>query len=45
MKAVNGLEMLVAQAKYAVEYFLGNEIEGIRIKEVTNEIYDEILNR
>ncbi|WP_313134518.1 shikimate dehydrogenase family protein [Anaerocolumna sp.] len=40
MKAVNGLEMLVAQAKYAVEYFLGNEIEDVRIKEVTNEIYD-----
>lgn len=45
MKAVNGLEMLVAQAKYAVEFFLGNKIENVRIKEVTNEIYDEILNR
>lgn len=45
MKAVNGLEMLVAQAKYAVEFFLGNKIEDVRIKEVTNEIYDEILNR
>ncbi|MBU5332027.1 shikimate dehydrogenase [Anaerocolumna aminovalerica] len=45
MKAVNGLEMLVAQAKYAVEFFLGNKIEDVRIKEVTDEIYSEILSR
>lgn len=43
MKAVNGLEMLVAQAKYAVEYFLGNKIEDVKIKEITNEVYNEIL--
>jgi shikimate dehydrogenase len=45
MKAVNGLEMLVAQAKFAVEYFIGNKIDDMKIKEVTNEVYNEILNR
>lgn len=43
IKAVNGLEMLVAQAKYAVEFFLGLKIKDERIKEVTNEVYTEIL--
>lgn len=43
MKAVNGLEMLVAQAKYAVEFFLGLNIKEDRIKEVTNDVYAEIL--
>jgi shikimate dehydrogenase len=33
--AVNGLEMLVAQAKYAVELFLDTEIPDERIEEVT----------
>ena len=33
--AVNGLEMLVAQAKYAVELFLDKEIPNERIPEVT----------
>ncbi|MBQ8632579.1 MAG: shikimate dehydrogenase [Lachnospiraceae bacterium] len=33
--AVNGLEMLVAQAKYAVELFLDTEIPDKRIEEVT----------
>ena len=32
--AVNGLEMLVAQAKYAVELFLDTEIPDERIAEV-----------
>ncbi len=39
MKAVNGLEMLVAQAKYAVEYFLDSEIKD----EVIDKIYQKIL--
>jgi shikimate dehydrogenase len=39
IKAVNGLEMLVAQAKYAVEYFLSTEIDDVRIE----EIYEDIL--
>jgi phosphoribosylaminoimidazole carboxylase PurE protein len=34
--AVNGLEMLVAQAKYAVELFLDTEIPDERIDEITN---------
>ena len=34
--AVNGLEMLVAQAKYAVELFLDTKIPDERIAEVTN---------
>ena len=33
--AVNGLEMLVAQAKYAVELFLDTELPDERIEEVT----------
>ncbi len=45
MKAVNGLEMLVAQAKYAVEFFLEKNIDENRIKEVTKEVYSEILSR
>ena len=40
IKAVNGLEMLVAQAKYAVEYFLNQKIKN----EVIEEVYLEILN-
>ncbi len=39
LKAVNGLEMLVAQAKYAVEYFLNKEIDN----KVIDEIYQKIL--
>lgn len=45
IKAVNGLEMLVAQAKYAVEFFLEKNIDENRIKEVTNEVYNEFHNR
>lgn len=37
--AVNGLEMLVAQAKYAVELFLDTEIPDERIEEVTNLLF------
>ncbi|WMJ87642.1 shikimate dehydrogenase family protein [Anaerocolumna sp. MB42-C2] len=39
MKAVNGLEMLVAQAKYAVEFFLDKDIKD----EVIDEIHEKIL--
>lgn len=39
MKAVTGLEMLVAQAKQAVEYFLGQELS----EEVIDKIYKELL--
>lgn len=39
MKAVTGLEMLVAQAKQAVEYFLGQELP----EEVIDKIYKELL--
>lgn len=39
IKAVNGLEMLVAQAKQAVEYFLDKEYE----ETVIDEIYQELL--
>jgi shikimate dehydrogenase len=39
MKAVNGLEMLVAQAKYAVEYFLDKKIDDA----VIDQIYKDIL--
>lgn len=32
--AVNGLEMLIAQAKYAVEYFLDTKIDDTKIEEI-----------
>lgn len=38
MKAVNGLEMLVAQAKQAVEYFLDITLEEMKIEEVYMEL-------
>lgn len=37
--AVNGMEMLVAQAKYAVELFLDTEISDDRIEEVMNTLF------
>lgn len=40
IRSVNGLEMLVAQAKYAVEYFLDKKIED----SVIDTIYHKILN-
>lgn len=40
MKAITGLEMLVAQAKQAVEYFLDTQFE----ETVIDEIYKELLN-
>jgi shikimate dehydrogenase len=42
LKAVNGLEMLVAQAKYAVEYFLDKVIEDTVIDEIYLKILTEI---
>lgn len=39
MKAVNGLEMLVAQAKYAVEFFLDNKLSD----DVIDPIYQSIV--
>jgi shikimate dehydrogenase len=36
--AVNGIEMLVAQAKYAVEYFLDKQIEDAVIETISKEI-------
>jgi shikimate dehydrogenase len=36
--AVNGLEMLVAQAKYAVEYFLHKKIDDSMIETICKEI-------
>lgn len=37
--AVNGLEMLVAQAKYAAEYFLNTKIEDAMIEAICREIH------
>ncbi|ROR27138.1 shikimate dehydrogenase [Mobilisporobacter senegalensis] len=37
MKAVNGLEMLIAQAKYAVEYFLDIKINDSVIEKIYKE--------
>ena len=42
MKAVNGLEMLVAQAKYAVEYFLDVTLEESIIASITNSLTDQM---
>lgn len=42
MKAVTGLEMLVAQAKQAIEYFLDVTIEDNRIDEVYRELLEII---
>jgi shikimate dehydrogenase len=36
--AVNGIEMLVAQAKYAVEYFLDTKIEDAVIETISTEL-------
>jgi len=38
-KAVNGMEMLVAQAKYAVELFLDTKIPEERITEIIQELF------
>lgn len=43
MIGVTGLEMLVAQAKYAVEIFLGVSIDDARIHEIYEEIKKDFL--
>lgn len=40
IKAITGLEMLVAQAKQAIEYFLGIKIEDEKIDEIYLELLD-----
>jgi shikimate dehydrogenase len=44
MIAVNGLEMLVAQAKYAVEHFLSKEIDDARIGEILRALTEDLCN-
>ena len=44
MMAVNGLEMLVAQAKFAVEHFLSTEIENDKIDQITLELLKQLTN-
>ncbi|MBP3610016.1 MAG: shikimate dehydrogenase [Lachnospiraceae bacterium] len=39
--AVNGMEMLVAQAKYAVELFLDKELSDSRIEDVMNTLFPD----
>lgn len=41
IKGINGLEMLVAQAKYAVEFFLEQEINDTEIERIYLEILEE----
>lgn len=41
MKTVNGLEMLIAQAKYAVEIFLDTKIDNIKIEEIYIEMTEK----
>lgn len=41
MIGVNGLEMLVAQALYAVEFFLDTKLDEAKIDEVFQKIYNE----
>lgn len=44
MTGVNGLEMLVAQALYAVEFFLDTKLDESKIDEVFQKIYKEKSN-
>ena len=44
MTGVNGLEMLVAQALYAVEFFLDTKLDESKIDEVFQTIYKEKSN-
>ena len=43
MTGVNGLEMLVAQALYAVEFFLDTTLEEEKIDQVYKKIYEDKL--
>lgn len=42
MQAINGLEMLVGQAKYAVEFFLDKSIEDSVIDPIYQQIFEEM---
>lgn len=42
IKAVTGLEMLVAQAKQAIEYFLDKQLEDSLIEEVYQELLEQL---
>lgn len=44
IKAVTGLEMLVAQAKYALEFFKDIKIDDAKIEEIYHEIIQETTN-
>lgn len=44
LKHVNGLEMLVAQAKVACEFFHDINISDDKIKQITSEIYRDMAN-
>ena len=44
LKQVNGLSMLVAQAKYAYEKFFDKRIDDVIIEEIYNKIYSEKIN-
>ena len=41
MRGVSGLEMLVAQALYAVEFFLDTKLDEEKIDEVYKKIYEQ----
>lgn len=41
MNGVNGLEMLVAQALYAIEFFLDTKLDESKIDEVYQKLYQE----
>lgn len=45
MIALNGLEMLVAQAKYAVEFFLEKGIDDSEIDQIYKNLLDELKKR
>ena len=44
IRAAGGLEMLVAQAKYAVEIFLDTHLEDARIAEINTPLLKERSN-
>ena len=44
IKAVNGLTMLVAQAKFAAEYFLDTQMDEAKIAEITQELLAKLTN-
>ena len=44
LRAVNGLEMLVAQAKYAVEFFLDTKIADREIDRIVAEMKKDMMN-